>query len=467
MKILLAGYNVDCNILKEINNQNIVTPETISAAYARISRSSKDVTALRNDALNEVEKSRQSNENIIYEMGHSSIAEHAVFNFDIIGISRLASELIHRSRLASFTEKSQRYVTLKGDFVIPEEIKEQKNLKQKFLELIKLQNELYFTYFEKAKKHLEEKNIFTNKRDLEGRAKEDARYFLSLSCQTQMGVTINGRSLERLLRRLDQSDLIEAQELKRAIEMQVKPIAPSIVKYTQKDSFGSRLEAYERHINYIEDAVEICEYDPLGERKIIVAYLIDHEGYTYEESKQIVDSFNENDLKICYSQILNGLKSYHSLPRAFEIIDYTLNLSMSSSCFAQLKRHRMASIYKSDYHPKLGYVIPPLIKEIGLIKEIDKMFSLSEALYFECEALKKGLGDYCLCNAHVVNVLMKCNLRELYHFVRLRSDSHAQWEIKSLSDRISEQVTKLHPNACQVLLGKDIFNTLNKSIDKR
>ncbi|MDD2650878.1 MAG: thymidylate synthase (FAD), partial [Candidatus Cloacimonetes bacterium] len=76
MKVELAGMNIDIELVKEIERQDLATPETISAAYARISRSQKDVTSLRLDALNEVEKARQSNSNIIYDMGHSSIAEH-------------------------------------------------------------------------------------------------------------------------------------------------------------------------------------------------------------------------------------------------------------------------------------------------------------------------------------------------------------------------------------------------------
>ena len=55
-------------------------------------------------------------------MGHSSIAEHVVFNLDILDVSRYLTEIIQKSRLASFTEKSQRYVTLKSAYYIPEEL---------------------------------------------------------------------------------------------------------------------------------------------------------------------------------------------------------------------------------------------------------------------------------------------------------------------------------------------------------
>ena len=47
MKILLAGYNLDCDLLRELKDKSgfrqDLTPETISAAYARISRSPKPV----------------------------------------------------------------------------------------------------------------------------------------------------------------------------------------------------------------------------------------------------------------------------------------------------------------------------------------------------------------------------------------------------------------------------------------
>ncbi|MDP8231310.1 MAG: hypothetical protein P9L91_01435 [Candidatus Zophobacter franzmannii] len=47
MKIVLAGFNIDKTLIDTIPNQSTATPEVISAAYARISRSKKDVTSLR------------------------------------------------------------------------------------------------------------------------------------------------------------------------------------------------------------------------------------------------------------------------------------------------------------------------------------------------------------------------------------------------------------------------------------
>ncbi|MGD0168621.1 MAG: FAD-dependent thymidylate synthase, partial [Smithella sp.] len=146
MKIFLAGYNLDYDLIRELKEksglQQDLTPETISAAYARISRSPKPVNELREIAREEVEKARSSNRNIVFEMGHSSVAEHAVFNIDVIGVSRLLVEEIEKFRLCSFTEKSQRYVLFNKDFVIPEEIR-QSNLTELFKSTVQTQNEYY------------------------------------------------------------------------------------------------------------------------------------------------------------------------------------------------------------------------------------------------------------------------------------------------------------------------------------
>ena len=80
------------------------TPETVSAAYARISRNPAPVNELREAARREAEKARRSNQSIVFDMGHSSIAEHAVFNIDVLGVSRLLVEEIEKFRLCSYTE---------------------------------------------------------------------------------------------------------------------------------------------------------------------------------------------------------------------------------------------------------------------------------------------------------------------------------------------------------------------------
>src|SRR3989339_327240 len=181
MKIILAGYNVDTEVLEDLKKtsrpRQDVTPETLSAAYARISRDPRPIDELRKDAREEVAKARKSNSAIIFKMGHHSIAEHAVFNFDIIGVSRLALEEIEKFRLNAYTEKSQRYQKLEDDYLVPDEIKSA-GLENVFVNTIKAQNQFY------------QEAVSANV------PPEDARYATSLTTLGQLGMTLNARNLE-------------------------------------------------------------------------------------------------------------------------------------------------------------------------------------------------------------------------------------------------------------------------------
>ncbi|MEK7376176.1 MAG: FAD-dependent thymidylate synthase, partial [Candidatus Margulisiibacteriota bacterium] len=224
MRILLAGYNVDTEVIEELKNNSApredVTPETLSAAYARISRDPRSIDELRAAARQEVEKSRKSNSAIIFKMGHHSVAEHAVFNFDLIGVSRLAIEFIEHFRLCSFTEKSQRYITLGDDHVIPKEI-HKSEIRLKYAEILKEQNALYRILNKKIEN-------------------EDARYITSLATQAQLGLTINARNLELFFRRAESQKLAEVKELAKQMYLLVEKIAPSIILFTQANDYDSK-----------------------------------------------------------------------------------------------------------------------------------------------------------------------------------------------------------------------------------
>ncbi len=456
MQVTLAGFNIDKNLIDSNISSDVATPEVLCAAYARISRSSKSIFELRKNAQLELEKARNSNQNIIYEMGHSSIAEHAVFNFDLVGVSRLMSEYIQRSRLASFTEKSQRYVTFENDYVIPIELTG--NQKERFIELAdKLFDEYQNTY-----------NILVNKlqtpglkkRDVENMAKEDARYILPLATKTQMGMTINARSLEGLLRRLNSLKLEEARLLADRISELVRNIAPSIIKYTNADCFYQKeiSLAYTEAHTASADSVKLLSHTDNVDTTVLTHLLYDKSDTPYEDVSKAVSTLTDSEKAGLWDQVFDGIKAWHKMPRAFEMADFTFEFVMSESCWSQFKRHRLCSIIKQAADHKLGYRLPSAIFMSGreniwksLMNDIDELFK-------ELNNSNKFLGGYIRSNAHHVRVVAKMNLRELYHFVRLRSDEHAQWEIRELSDKVVSTIKPIAPCASKYLMGKSVFD---------
>jgi flavin-dependent thymidylate synthase len=479
VKIILAGYNLDFETIKEFQNLNPetqnLTPETVSAAYARISRSPKPVDELRAIARQEVEKARQSNRNIVFEMGHSSIAEHAVFNIDVLGVSRLLVEEIEKFRLCAYTEKSQRYVLLEDDFVIPEEIRDA-GLEEPFIHTIRLQNKFYHELYERLKPYVFEKHRELaadpkNRALLEGWAKEDARYVISLATETQLGMTINARNLELMLRRLAAHPLIEAQEYSRKLYEATKDIAPSLIRYTEATEYDRRTrQALKEKVMILSEEkgqgkstvfdVSLVYVTPDADDRIVAALIHSSSSLSILKCLQIVSSMDRSEKEGLIKTALKHMKAYDPLLREFENVDLHFELIISASCFAQLKRHRMATITCQDYDPALDVTIPTAIYDTGMDKLFMEIIIRTEQVYEQIKKHAPLAATYVLTNAHRKRVSMKINARELYHIARLRADQHAQWDIRKTAERMVYLGKKVMPLTLMLATGKDGFATL-------
>jgi flavin-dependent thymidylate synthase len=483
MKILLAGYNIDREVIEDLKKHSPprldITPETLSASYARISRDPRPVDELRRAAREEVEKARRSNQNIIFKMGHHSVAEHAVFNFDIIGVSRLAIEEIEKFRLCSYTEKSQRYITLKDDYVLPEEIV--KAGKQDiFLETIKAQNSLYRKLYERLRpfffdKHPELSANPKKQAILEGWAKEDARYVASLATKGQLGMTINGRNLELLMRRFASKKLAELQGLNERICELAKEVAPSVILFIESSDFDARTCE-----EFGDEAARLKSVSPKKERtpEREMPFLVDS---TRGGDDILLASILHTASSLSYGQCLAKVKAlaprrkrelvmtafkrmeFYDFPlREFEYVNFTFDIVLSASCFAQLKRHRMATLTCQDYNPGLGVTVPASIEAIGAKREFMNMIERTNDVYFRLRNHVGPAADYILTNAHRRRALLKVNARELYHISRLREDATAQWDIRDLSAKMSALAKKAMPLTCLLLGGKDKYPNIYK-----
>jgi flavin-dependent thymidylate synthase len=471
MKVILAGFNVDLDALKEYKKKDIVlTPESISAAYARISRSPKPVDS----------------RTIIFEMGHHSVAEHAVFNFDIIGISRTAIEELEKFRLCSYTEKSQRYVTLKGDFVVPEELANP-NLIDDYYDIIKVQNDYYkYLYKKISVRNLRRSSgkAVSKKQEkiLRNLAKEDARYILSMATQTQVGATMNARNLELMIRRFASHNSKEINELGKKLYILVHKIAPSIILFHKANDYDQKtypeLQGYARRYEVSPPPlssplegeeigggdVKLVDHTPDGDDRILAALLFRVSKRSYTDAIRCVRDLSKKKKVALFKKSCERMELYDVLLREFEFTDLTFSLIVSAGCFGQLKRHRIASLTCQGYEPELGLTIPESVIQVGEEKEFIKIAKKSEAVYKKIEKKHSGVGTYILTNAHRKRVLLRINLRELYHISRLREDPTAQWDIRDKANKMSALATKVMPITAALLGGKSDYPKIYQAV---
>ena len=130
--------------------------------------------------LADVSQSTNLLEHVI-NSGHESVIEHITFTFLIEGVSRSLTHQLVRHRIASYTQKSQRY-TDGSDFtpIIPESILHNKQKK-----------EVFDTCMDSIK------DAYKKLKEL-GTKDEDARAVLPNACDTNIVVTMNARVLGHL-----------------------------------------------------------------------------------------------------------------------------------------------------------------------------------------------------------------------------------------------------------------------------
>ncbi|NOR54122.1 MAG: hypothetical protein GQ536_08560 [Candidatus Aminicenantes bacterium] len=423
-----------------------------------------------------MKRARRSNRDIIFKMGHHSVAEHAVFNFDIIGMSRLSIEEIEKFRLCSYTEKSQRYITLTDDFVIPEEIKKA-GLKDVFTKTIKTQNALYHRLYKKLKSYFFEKNkeMAENPKKhsiLDGWAKEDARYVTSLATEGQLGMTTNARNLEFMIRRFSSKKLAELKEFNQKIFALAKEVAPSILLFTEANDFDSRTygELEDKAQSFLESSgegkepVSLVDYTPDADTKLIASLLHTISSLSYDQCLKKATQLKQKEKRDYLKAAFQYMEFFDFPLRELEYVNLTYDLIISASCFGQLKRHRMATLTAQRYNPELGVTVPPSVDAVGSRKEFMKMMDETNHVY---SLLKDALdcgAEYVLTNAHRRRVLLEVNARELYHISRLREAVTSQWDIRRTAAEMSRLAREVMPLTCLLIGGKDTYPEVYKDV---
>ncbi|HIH01021.1 TPA: FAD-dependent thymidylate synthase [Thermoplasmata archaeon] len=154
-------------------------PDRICAAAAQSCYSEKGATELFETTSEE--KASKMIEKVV-GMGHLSVVEHAHFTFSVEGVSRSLTHQLVRHRIASYSQQSQRYVSMdRAEYVIPPSLSKDSETKKLYG---KAMDDAWRAYRELAQKV----------------PKEDARYVLPNACHTNITVTMNARELWHFFR---------------------------------------------------------------------------------------------------------------------------------------------------------------------------------------------------------------------------------------------------------------------------
>ena len=411
------------------------------------------------------EKAADFHERWVLNYGHASVAEHAILHMAVENISRLACDTLEDNRLASYTEKSTRFQALDPDYYhVPKELSGHP-LEEVFVSACDRLFDTYQKAVDGLKAYLpQEMPQKEGERDsafnlrIRRTAIDSARFLLPAATLTNVGVTMNARSLEHAVRKLLSSDLEEEQEVGIELKERGREITPTLVKYAERNEYlvatrrAQRQSAWAgRNQDGNEAQVRLVHWDPQAQEKLTATLLYTFSDRPYNQLWEEVLGMDASQREGVVHQALERL-GQHDIPvRELEAIDYTFDMVMDYGAYREFKRHRMQTYIPQPLTTALGYVVPPLVLRAGLTDQFHEAVQTAEKAFRQVGEVFPRQAEYLVTHAHNRRVLSKMNLRECYHLFKLRTQPQAHFTIREAAAKAMELAREVHPQLFKYL----------------
>lgn len=444
--------------LRRIYPLENLSPEQKAVTFAKCSRSPLPFSEIAKKLTKE--EAEKFNKKWVIDFGHASIAEHAVISLAVENVSILATKIIEDTRFASFTEKSTRYQVFEKDkYYFPDKIKNSAlaDLYQRTIEGVMV---FYLESYKKIFPIIQKENPIKPEMSekfylsqIKAKTCDIVRSILPVATLTNLGMTINARSLGHLIVKMLSHPLEESQEIGKELKEAAISQLPSLISWVKENEFLKETpilakkisKKYLKNLKKREKNVELVDFDEEAENKIINSLFYRVSGESYQEISKKIKKLPLVEKNKILGKILAKRKPMEPVPREFEQIYYTFDILIDYGAFRDLQRHRVCTQINQELTNKYGYQVSEEIEKYGLAKEFEKKMKETSGVYEKIVKKFPVEAQYILPLAFRKRLLMKLNLRELFYLVPLRTSVMAHPSYRLIVQQMYQAVENVHP----------------------
>ncbi|AKT38019.1 FAD-dependent thymidylate synthase [Chondromyces crocatus] len=414
------------------------------------------------------EKARAFHEKWVVGYGHASVAEHAVVHLAIENVSIIASKAIEDLRLASYTEKSTRYVVFdQSSFVdlpeLPEAARERyqaacRRLFSTYMTLMPKVSEALQRRFPKAEGSSEGAYAAA----IRSQACDLLRGLLPAGTRTNLGLTANARTLEMLISKLLSSPLAEVRRIGGEMRTAALTVAPTLVKYAasseQRQALPDTVAGALRRVYtppeeglsatmVVSQPVRLVRHDKDALERIALALV-------YESSQPGLHAFgvmealrnsSQAELASLVASSCARRGPYEAPPRGFEASTMTFELMLDFGAWRDLQRHRMLTPAVQRLSCRLGFETPLELGELGCGEPFHIALLTAQDAWEELEKTHPLEAQYAVPLGYRIRALWTLNLRELFHIIELRSAKQGHTSYRRIAQGLYRTAVSVHP----------------------
>lgn len=443
--------------------------------------------------------------------GDDSIAQMAGAHLFLENISIVATKVLEDFRIGfAPLEKSTRYVLFDQKaggrwqyFLEPGLVRSKYGR-----EYVRLMNMLFGRYsglIEPLSKYLKKK--FGQEPDQSDRAYRETikaktcdilRLFLPCSTLTNVGFFGVGQAFEYVLTKCYASPLAEIRALAKAAQAELNKVIPSLVDRAS----SPRGKIYQRYVAGTERAlekmaskvglptpgvgsrrlqvntskvesrsnVELVEYDPDAEDKIVASILYQYVRLPYADLKERVTSMTSSQrLAVIKAAIVGRQVRQHRLIRAFENTYYRFDIVTNIGAYRDLQRHRMMTQERQRFGTDLGFDLPEDLLRAKMTASYLEVAGKIDKFYRKVAGDFPHQAQYIPMLGHRVRWYQWQNLRELAWEAELRTGPQGHQDYRLIEQQKVEAVAKVHPTLVAALKFVDFgkYDLARRESEKR
>ena len=475
--------NIDQPVFALVN-----LPEVVKGAlFARYSRSSASLRRLfldefadgvepdggrsADDSAVGVRRAADLYDRVFYEYGDDSVAQLGGVHLACEQSSNLLTKVLEWGRLMSYLEQSTRYIAydqpLAGGYryhrspeIMSSElgsryVSDMDRIFWLYSAQIGVMSDFFYRSGDGPGPGGSEAAY---RRAVKAKALDSVRGMLPAASLSNVGIYGTGQAYEALLVRMRSHPLPEARARAEMMLAELRKVIPSFLRRVDDPERGVLASEYlasnraamtaaaERVFAGTSDdddgpagsdRVDLVDFDPDGEVKMIAAMLYPH---TSLPDRAVEDQVRAMSLQ----ERLDVMRSYcgerrnrrHRPGRALERTSYRFDVLSDYGAFRDLQRHRMLTIEWQSLSPRHGYNRPAEVDDAGAAAAFEEAMSVSAGLYDALAAETPAQAPYALSFAHRVRYSMQMNAREAMHVLELRTTPQGHPAYRRLCQRM-------------------------------
>ena len=425
------------------------------------------------DASIGLQRAEQLYDRVFLEYGDDSVAQLGGVHLACEQASNVLTKVLERGRLMAYLEQSTRYIPYDSKLVgryryfRPPAILNSR-LGAKYVAEM---DALFDTYSSLLREMLEwarerypkqsSDSDFVHKQALKAKACDAVRGLLPAASLSNVGIYGTGQAFEALLLRMRAHPLPEARSYASEMLAELRKVIPSFLTRVERPERGGVWVDYLRatreatsdvvekliadldadtdpataglhELNGLDGLdgtlgteraeVELVEWDPDGETKVLAAICYPHSQLAESVLVERVQRLGADErATLLAAYVGDRVNRRHKPGRAFERTGYRFDILGDYGAFRDLQRHRMLTIEWQALTPGHGYEVPAPIDDAGFGAEYDAAMTRSADLHDALLSDFPGEAAYAVSLSYRIGYAIQMNAREAMHMIELRS----------------------------------------------